>query len=37
MIKGDTKKAIMYYEKSLVINPNNKNARDMVKKIKEQK
>ncbi len=34
MYKGDTKKAILYYEKSLALNPDNSNARDMIKKMK---
>ena len=37
MDKGDFKKAIEYYEKSLALNPNNQNGKDMIKKMKEKK
>jgi hypothetical protein len=31
---GNTKLAIENYEKSIAINPNNKNAKELLKKIK---
>jgi len=34
--KGDVKKAIEYYEKSLKLNPQNENAKAKIKKLKEQ-
>ncbi len=37
MIKGDYKKAISNYEKSLQLNPNNEGGKDMIKKMKEKK
>jgi tetratricopeptide (TPR) repeat protein len=37
MNKGDYKKAIAYYEKSLALNPNNQNGKDMIKKMKGKK
>jgi len=37
MNKGDFKKAIAYYEKSLVLNPNNQGAKNNIKKMKEKK
>jgi predicted alpha/beta superfamily hydrolase len=37
MNKGDYKKAIGYYEKSVALNPNNEGAKDMIKKMKENK
>jgi predicted alpha/beta superfamily hydrolase len=37
MAKGDYKKAIAYYEKSLALNPNNENGKEMIKKMKEKK
>jgi len=36
MAKGDYKKAIAYYEKSLALNPKNENANVMIKKMKEK-
>lgn len=36
MVKGDSKNAIRYYEKSLKLNPENENARQMIKQIKEK-
>jgi predicted alpha/beta superfamily hydrolase len=36
MNKGDNKKAIEYYEKSLKLNPQNKNAEEMIKQLKQQ-
>jgi predicted alpha/beta superfamily hydrolase len=37
MNKGDYKKAITYYEKSIAINPNNQGGKDAIKKMKEKK
>jgi len=37
MHKGDLKKAIDYYEKSLALNPNNQGAKNNIKKMKEKK
>jgi predicted alpha/beta superfamily hydrolase len=37
MNKGDSKKAIAYYERSLQLNPNNQSAKDNIKKMKEKK
>lgn len=37
MNKGDNKKAISYYEKSLMLNPNNEGAKANIKKLKETK
>jgi predicted alpha/beta superfamily hydrolase len=37
MNKGDFKKAIDYYEKSLALNPKNEGAKDNIKKMKEKK
>ena len=37
MDKGDYKKAISYYEKSLELNPNNQSGKDRIKKMKEKK
>ena len=37
MNKGDYKKAIGYYEKSLTLNPGNQGGKDMIKKMKEKK
>jgi uncharacterized protein len=37
MAKGDFKKAIAYYEKSVALNPSNQNGKDMIKKMKERK
>ncbi len=37
MDKGDYKKAIAYYERSLALNPNNQNGKDRIKKMKEKK
>jgi uncharacterized protein len=37
MEKGDFKKAIEYYEKSLALNPANDNAKERIKKMKEKK
>jgi len=36
MKKGDTKKAIDYYEKSLKLNPHNENAKMFIRKMKEE-
>jgi tetratricopeptide (TPR) repeat protein len=35
MIKGDKTSAINYYEKSLVLDPTNGNASEMIKKLKQ--
>ncbi len=35
MVKGDNANAIINYEKSLVLNPDNTNASDMLKKLKQ--
>jgi predicted negative regulator of RcsB-dependent stress response len=35
MKKGDKEKAIENYQKSLGLNPNNTNAREMLKKLKQ--
>ena len=37
MVKGDMKKAKKYYSKSLKLDPDNQNAKDMLKKLKESK
>ena len=37
MIKGNKEEAIMNYEKSLKLNPKNKNAEENIKKLKESK
>lgn len=37
MVKGDMKKANKYYRKSLKLDPDNQNAKDMLKKLKESK
>jgi predicted Zn-dependent protease len=37
MIKGNKDEAIMNYEKSLKLNPKNKNAEENIKKLKEGK
>jgi predicted alpha/beta superfamily hydrolase len=37
MKKGDNKKAIEYYQKSLALNPNNQNAKDMIVKMQTTK
>ena len=37
MNKGDYKKAIAYYEKSLELNPGNQNGKDKIKEMKEKK
>jgi len=37
MNKGDTKKAIEYYQKSLQLDPTNDNAKQMIGKMKEKK
>ena len=37
MKKGDAKKAIGYYQKSLQLNPANDNAKNMIKKMQEKK
>ncbi|MDP4262938.1 MAG: tetratricopeptide repeat protein [Bacteroidota bacterium] len=37
MDKGDYKKAISYYEKSIALNPDNQNGKDRIKKMKEKK
>ena len=37
MYKGDNKKAIAYYERSLALNPNNQGGKDNIKKMKEKK
>ncbi len=37
MAKGDYKKAIGYYEKSLTLNPKNQNGKDKIKIMKEKK
>ena len=37
MYKGDYKKAIAYYEKSIALNPNNENGKTMIRKMKEKK
>jgi tetratricopeptide (TPR) repeat protein len=37
MIKGNKEEALMNYEKSLKLNPKNKNAEDNIKKLKESK
>jgi uncharacterized protein len=37
MNKGDFKKAIANYERSLELNPKNENGKDMIKKMKEKK
>ncbi|MCH8929168.1 MAG: tetratricopeptide repeat protein [Candidatus Marinimicrobia bacterium] len=36
MKTGDNKKAKKYYRKSLKLTPNNQNAKDMLKKLKEK-
>ena len=36
MLKGDKITAIENYEKSLQINPQNDNAKNMIKKLKEK-
>jgi tetratricopeptide (TPR) repeat protein len=37
MIKGENEAAIKYYEKSLDLNPQNDNGREMIKRLKEKK
>jgi len=37
MDKGNFKKAISYYEKSIALNPSNENGKNMIKKMKEKK
>jgi tetratricopeptide (TPR) repeat protein len=37
MIKGDKDKAVLNYERSLKLNPKNKNAEDNLKKLKDSK
>jgi predicted alpha/beta superfamily hydrolase len=37
MKKGDYKKAIANYERSIALNPDNQNAKDMIKKMQEKK
>ncbi len=37
MNKGDSKKAIEYYEKSIKLNPNDENGKEMIRKMKEKK
>jgi cytochrome c-type biogenesis protein CcmH/NrfG len=37
MIKGNKEEALMNYEKSLKLNPKNKNAEDNIKKLKASK
>jgi tetratricopeptide (TPR) repeat protein len=37
MVKGNKEEAIMNYEKSLKLNPKNKNAEDNIKKLKDSK
>lgn len=37
MVKGDTKKAIQYYQKSLELNPKNINAKNMISKMQQVK
>lgn len=37
MKKGDSKKAIDYYQKSLALNPDNQNAKDMIAKMQTAK
>ena len=37
MNKGDLKKAIAYYERSVALNPNNQGAKNNIKKMKEKK
>jgi len=37
MIKGNKEKAVLNYEKSLKLNPKNKNAEDNLKKLKDSK
>jgi predicted negative regulator of RcsB-dependent stress response len=37
MKKGDTNKAIENYKKSLALNPNNQNAKDMIAKMQKEK
>ncbi|MCH7496059.1 MAG: c-type cytochrome [Candidatus Marinimicrobia bacterium] len=37
MLNGDNKKAKKYYKKSLKLNPDNQNAKDMLKKLEESK
>jgi len=37
MNKGDHKKAIEYYEKSIKLNPHNENGKQMIQKLKEKK
>lgn len=34
MVNGDNQNAILHYEKSLELNPNNNNAKEMLKKLK---
>jgi cytochrome c-type biogenesis protein CcmH/NrfG len=37
MIKGNKEEALTNYEKSLKLNPKNKNAEENIKKLKESK
>ncbi len=37
MVAGDNKNAVKFYKKSLEINPNNENAKQMLEKLKESK
>ena len=37
MVKGDKAQAIKYYKKSLKLDPNNRNAAEMIRKLKEKK
>jgi cytochrome c-type biogenesis protein CcmH/NrfG len=37
MIKGDKAQAIMNYKKSLKLDPNNQNAINMIRELKEKK
>jgi len=36
MYKGELKKSIDYYERSIALNPNNENAKDMIKRMKQK-
>ena len=37
MKKGENNKSIEYYKKSLALNPNNQNAKDMIAKMQKKK